>query len=122
MDARLASPEFQGSVWAKLDFNLMQDVPASLIVNYAHVGDYPNMLPNVPGRPTIPSPLYGFTDSYGRLNASLGMKFGDVGAQVYVENALDDDSITYIHPEAFVASRFGTMAPRTIGIRLSYQN
>lgn len=122
MDARLASPEFQGSVWAKLDFNITPDVPASLIVNYAHVGDYPNMLPNVPGRPTIPSPLYGFTDSYGRLNASLGMKFGDIGAQFYVENALDDDSITYIHPEAFVASRYGTMPPRTIGVRLSYQN
>ncbi len=121
-DARLASPEFQGSVWAKLDFNLMQDVPASLIVNYAHVGSYPNMLPNVPGLPGVPSPLFGYTDSYGRLNASLGAKFGDVGAQLYIENALDDDSTTYIHPEAFVASRYGTMPPRTIGIRLSYQN
>lgn len=123
MDARLASPEFQGSVWAKLDFDLMQGVPASLMVNYAHVGDYPNMLPNVPGLPGVPSPLYGFTDSYGRLNASLGAKFDNgVSAQLYVENALDDDSITYIHPEAFVASRYGTLAPRTVGIRLSYQN
>ena len=123
MDARLASPEFQGSVWAKLDFDLMQNVPASFIVNYAHVGDYPNMLPNVPGLPGVPSPLYGFTDSYGRLNASLGAKFDNgLSAQLYVENALDDDSITYIHPEAFVASRFGTMAPRTIGVRLAYQN
>jgi hypothetical protein len=98
-------------------------VPASFIVNYAHVGDYPNMLPNIPGLPGVPSPLFGYTESYGRLNASLGTKFDNgLSAQLYVENALDDDSITYIHPEAFVASRFGTMAPRTIGVRLAYQN
>lgn len=122
MDARLASPEFQGNAWARLDFNMMPDVPASLILNYAHVGEYPNMLPNVPGQPGVPSPLFGYTDAYGRLNASLGAKFGDIGAQLYVENALDDDSITYIHPEAFIWARYGTLAPRTIGIRLSYQN
>jgi iron complex outermembrane recepter protein len=38
----------------------------------------------------------------------------------YVENLFNDDSITYIHPEAFLASRFGTMRPRTVGLRINY--
>ena len=38
----------------------------------------------------------------------------------YVENLLNDDSVTYIHPEAFLASRFGTMRPRTVGLRVNY--
>jgi hypothetical protein len=39
---------------------------------------------------------------------------------LYVENVFDDHSITYIHPEAFLVSRFGTLRPRTVGIRLGY--
>ncbi len=122
MDARLASPRFQGSAFARVDWDMMQDVPAYASVIYQHVGDYPNMLPNIPGRPGVPSPLFDYTDSYGNLNASFGAKFGNVGAQLYIENALDDDSITYVHPEAFIAARYATMRPRTVGIRLSYQN
>lgn len=35
-------------------------------------------------------------------------------------NLFNDDSITYIHPEAFLASRYGTMRPRTVGLRINY--
>jgi outer membrane receptor protein involved in Fe transport len=39
---------------------------------------------------------------------------------VYVENLFDDRSINYVHPEAFVASRYGTVRPRTVGLRLAH--
>lgn len=32
----------------------------------------------------------------------------------------DDHSVTYVHPEAFIASRFATMRPRRAGARLGY--
>jgi len=38
-----------------------------------------------------------------------------------VENVFDDHSVTYVHPEAFLASRFGTMRPRTFGVRVGYE-
>jgi hypothetical protein len=60
------------------------------------------------------------TDEYVNTNINLGLKRGPLSAQLYVENVFDDHSITYIHPEAFLVSRFGTLRPRTIGIRLGY--
>jgi len=51
------------------------------------------------------------------LGATLG---GKLTVTTYVENLLNDDSVTYIHPEAFLASRFGTMRPRTVGLRVNY--
>lgn len=119
-DSRLASPRFQGSAFAKLDFNILNDVPAYASATYQYVGSYPNMFPNVPGLPGVQSPLYDYTDSYENLNLSVGAKFDGFGVQIYSENTLDDDSYTYIHPEAFVAARYATMAPRTVGVRVSF--
>ncbi len=54
------------------------------------------------------------------MNLTLGAIMGQLTATAYVENLFDDDSVTYIHPEAFLASRFGTMRPRTVGLRINY--
>ncbi len=74
----------------------------------------------MPGNPNATLATFGYTDDYSNVNLSLGLKRRDWSAQLYVENLLDDYSITYIHPEAFLFSRFGTMRPRTFGIRLGY--
>ena len=74
----------------------------------------------MPGNPNRVSATYGYTDSYNNMNLSLGATFGALTATAYVENLEDDHSITYIHPEAFLSSRFGTMRPRTVGLRISY--
>jgi hypothetical protein len=74
----------------------------------------------VPGSPNQVSATYGYTDSYNNVNFTLGAIMGQLAATAYVENLLNDDSVTYIHPEAFLASRFGTMRPRTVGVRLNY--
>jgi iron complex outermembrane receptor protein len=119
-DARLAAPKFQGAAFVQYDFDLWADKRGEFTVNFQHVDSYPNQLPRVPGRPAQVSPTYGYTDSYNNVNVTLGGTFGSLTATAYVENLLDDDSITYIHPEAFLTSRFATMRPRTVGLRFHY--
>ena len=54
------------------------------------------------------------------VDATTSTPSRPITAQIYAENVFNDQSVTYIHPEAFLASRFGTLRPRTIGIRLGY--
>ncbi len=117
---RLSAPRIQGSAYLSYSFKLASDIDAMLAVNAQHIGAYNSSFPNTPGRPTVPLATFGKTDAYSNVNMSLGLKKGDLSAQLYVENLFDDHSITYIHPEAFLNSRFGTMRPRTFGIRLGY--
>ncbi|MDO9363905.1 MAG: TonB-dependent receptor [Sphingopyxis sp.] len=117
---RLSAPRIQGSAYMSYSFKLGADVDAMLAVNAQHIGAYNSSFPNTPGRPNVPLSTFGKTDAYSNVNLSFGLKKGDISAQLYVENVLDDHSITYIHPEAFLVSRFGTMRPRTFGIRLGY--
>ncbi|MGQ3045383.1 MAG: TonB-dependent receptor [Niveispirillum sp.] len=119
--ARLSSPRFQGSVFAQYWFNLAPELDGFTTANWQHVGSFPSSFPNVPGAPNRVSPTYGKTDSYSNVNASFGLTKGNWTATAYVENLFDDHSITYIHPEAFLASRFGTMRPRTVGVRIGYE-
>ncbi len=117
---RLSAPRIQGAAYIAYTFNLAADVPATLAVNAQHIGSYNSSFPNTPGNPNLPLATFGKTDAYSNVNLSLGLKKGGLSAQFYVENLFDDHSITYIHPEAFLNSRFGTMRPRTFGIRLGY--
>ncbi|MBL8552178.1 MAG: TonB-dependent receptor [Hyphomonadaceae bacterium] len=118
--ARLASPRFQGALTVRYSWDVGADGEAFVGGTLSHVGSYPGMFPNVPGNPNARAPTYAFTESYENLNLSAGATFGPVMIIGYVENVTDDHSITYVHPEAFIASRFGTLRPRTIGIRLGY--
>ncbi|OHD05245.1 MAG: TonB-dependent receptor [Sphingopyxis sp. RIFCSPHIGHO2_12_FULL_65_19] len=117
---RLSAPRIQGSAYMSYSFKLATDVDAMLAVNAQHIGSYNSSFPNTPGLPNVPLSTFGKTDAYSNVNLSFGLKKGDISAQLYVENLFDDHSITYIHPEAFLVSRFGTMRPRTFGIRLGY--
>ena len=117
---RLSAPRIQGSAYMSYNFELADDIDALLAVNAQHIGAYNSSFPNTPGAPNVPLATFGKTDAYSNVNLSLGLKKGDLSAQLYVENVFDDHSITYIHPEAFLNSRFGTMRPRTFGIRLGY--
>jgi iron complex outermembrane receptor protein len=119
-DARLASPKFQGAAFVQYGFDVIANTRGIVTLNFQHVDSFPSSFPRVPGAPNRVSPTYGYTDSYNNVNASLGATRGALSATAYVENLFDDDSVTYIHPEAFLASRFGTMRPRTVGLRLSY--
>ena len=119
LGSRLAAPKFQGSAFMKYTFDFGANHEGFVNASIQHVGSYPSQFPNLPGNPTVQSPTYDTTDSYELVNFSFGASFGDLTISAYVENAFDDDSITYVHPEQFIDSRYGIVRPRTIGIRLS---
>ena len=88
---------------------------------FQHVDSFPSSFPRVPGAPSRIQPTYGYTDSYNNVNShARARSSAQLSATTYVENLFNDDSVTYIHPEAFLASRFGTMRPRTVGLRINY--
>ncbi|HEU4623214.1 MAG TPA: TonB-dependent receptor [Steroidobacteraceae bacterium] len=118
--ARLAGPKFQGAAYVSYGFPLWASTVGSATLAVQHVDSFPSSFPRVPGAPNTVSPTYGYTDSYNNVNLTLGATFRRLTATAYVENLFDDDSVTYIHPEAFLASRFGTMRPRTVGLRFYY--
>jgi outer membrane receptor protein involved in Fe transport len=119
-DARLAAPKFQGAAFIQYGMDVTPTVRGTLGLAFQHVDSFPSSFPRVPGAPNRVSPTYGYTDSYNNVNVTVGATVGQLSATAYVENLGDDDSITYIHPEAFLASRYGTMRPRTVGLRVSY--
>ncbi len=102
-------------------FDLSPRARANLSLVLQHVGSYPGMFPRVPGQPNVVAPTYGFTDAYENVNATFAVNFDKLTVGAYVENLFDDHSLTYVHPEAFLANRFGTMRPRTAGVRIGYE-
>jgi outer membrane receptor protein involved in Fe transport len=118
---RLASPHFQGSGTLRYDFGIGDGKGAYAAVNVSHVGSFPNQFPNAPGNPLLRSPTYGFTDAWTNVNLYAGARLGKLDLTAYVENLLDDDSITYVHPEAFIDGRHARMRPRTVGVRANYR-
>ncbi|WNO52690.1 TonB-dependent receptor [Stakelama saccharophila] len=117
---QLASPHFQGSATVRYDFALGGDADAFVSANAAHVGKFPGLFPNVPGHPDQVNPTYDYTDAYTTVNLTGGVDFGSWKLTAYVENLLDDHSITYVHPEAFLDGRYARLRPRTVGLRLGW--
>jgi outer membrane receptor protein involved in Fe transport len=119
--ARLASPHVQGSFFGAYSYHLSDGVEGFTSFQVQYVGSFPNGFPNTPGRPSTPFALYDFTDAYTVYNLQTGLTFGNVTATLYGENLSNSRDVTYIHPEAFVFSRYAILRPRTFGLRLGYQ-
>ncbi|MCM8731648.1 TonB-dependent receptor [Hephaestia sp. GCM10023244] len=117
---RLASPHLQGSAYIRYAHSLGNGTQGWVAANVAHVGSFPGLFPYVAGKPGVINPTYDYTDTYNNVTLNAGVTRGKLSATVYVENLFDDHSVTYVHPEAFLASRYGTLRPRTVGIRLGY--
>lgn len=117
---RLSAPRLQGAAYVSYGFDLGDSARGTFAVNAQYVGSYNSSFPNTPGNPNLRLATFGKTDEYVNVNLNLGVKRGPLSASLYVENVFDDHSIVYIHPEAFLVSRFGTLRPRTVGIRLGY--
>lgn len=119
--AQLAFPKLQGSMFLKYDFGLWSNREGFFTANALYVDAYPNMFPNTPGQPGVPVATYDENESYSVVNLSLGAKLNDsLTLTGYVENVFDNDSYNYVHPEAFIESRYGIPRPRTVGLRLLY--
>ena len=117
---QLAMPDFQGALTARYDFDI-GDKDAFVTATAAYVGDFPAMLPNVPGNPGTPAPTFDYTEAYTVVNAQAGISKNDWKVIAYVENLFDDSSITYVHPEGFLDSRYARVRPQTVGVRVSYE-
>ena len=121
LDARLSGPRVQGSLRINYEWQPMEGVAGNASIAVSHVGDFPNAFPNTPGRPLVPLPTYDFTDAYTFVNANVAFAFDKFTVGAYVENLFDDHSVNYIHPEAFLDSRYGRLRPRTVGVRVGYE-
>ena len=117
---QLSGPKFQGSATVRYDFPLTATSDAFFSGTVQHVGKFPGLFPNLPGNPAVVNPTFDFTDSYEVVNLLAGASFGRVKATAYVENLLDSKAITYVHPEAFLDSRYARLRPRTVGVRLGF--
>ncbi|MDF7774800.1 TonB-dependent receptor [Sphingomonas sp. AOB5] len=117
---RLSSPEVQGSFYGTYNYGLGGDVRGFSSFQIQHVGSFPNMFPNTPGTLGTRSPLYDHTDNYTYINLQTGVTVKDLTVTLYVENLGNSRATTYIHPEAFVYSRYAILRPRTFGIRIGY--
>ena len=119
--SRLASPRLQGSFSGSYTYKMGSAVTGFSSFQVAHVGSFPNGFPNTPGRQGVRSPLYESTDAYTYINLQTGFGIDKMSATLYVENLGNSDSVVYIHPEAFIDSRYSILRPRTYGLRLGYQ-
>ena len=119
--ARLASPHLQGSLFGTYNYNLTSAITGFSSFQVEHVGSFPNMFPDSPGTQGKPRPLYGHTDTYTYVNLETGIGIGKTTATFYVENLSNSNAVVYIHPEAFIDSRYAILRPRTFGVRASYQ-
>lgn len=117
---RLASPRFQGSAFFNYGFDLTPEARANVSAVAQRVGKFPGMFPYIPGRPGVLAPTYAYTEAYTNVNATFAVAFGQATAAVYVENLFNSRKINYVHPEAFIASRFAEQRPRTVGVRVGY--
>lgn len=118
--ARLSGPEISGSLTMGYSFDWIRNSVGNASLSVVHVGGFPGSFPNVAGQPGVVSPTYGHTEHYTLVNASLAAAFERVTVGLYAENLFNDRSITYVHPEAFLDSRYGVVRPRTLGVRVSY--
>lgn len=117
---QLAMPDFQGTATARYDFDI-GNWDAFVSASASYIGDFPAMLPNVPGQPGVPAATFDFTDAYTLVNAQAGMSKDSWKVVAYVENLFDDSSITYVHPEGFLDSRYARVRPTTFGVRVGYE-
>jgi outer membrane receptor protein involved in Fe transport len=119
--ARLASPHVQGSLFGAYSYSLGGNVEGFTSFQAQYVGSFPDGFPNTPGRPSTPFALYDTTDAYTVYNMQTGLTFGAVTATLYGENLGNSRDVVFIHPEAFVYSRYAILRPRTFGLRLGYE-
>ncbi|WP_020400222.1 TonB-dependent receptor [Kordiimonas gwangyangensis] len=119
--ARLASPHFQGSALVKYAFDIGDDARGYVSTTVTHVGSFPGLFQYVAGQPGVEQPTYDYTDSFENVNAHIGYERDNWSLIAYAENLFDNHETTYVHPEAFLASRYGTLRPRTVGLRFSIE-
>lgn len=118
LGARLVSPKFKASLFLE-KYVSISGKEIILRGDVQHIGSAPNGMPNKVGEVGVPSTSFEMIDAYQNVNASVAWKMGDWDLQLYGENILDNDDHTFILPEFSIPGRYGTLRPRTFGVRVS---
>lgn len=118
LDAQLSAPEYQiaGFVQKNWPIGNGQDVFARIDVQ--HIGGYPNGFPNALAT-GLPNPRFTDVDAIENVDISVGWQNRNLNITLYAQNLLDNDEYSYISP-ANVTTRFGTLPPRTFGVRATW--
>ena len=89
-------------------------------IDEQYVGAYVNNFPNTAGVATH-NAAFAKIPSYENLNASLGWEKGNLKAVVYGENLTNNQSPIFIDAANYSLNRYGTLRPRTFGVRLGWK-
>ena len=120
--APLVMPEVQISGFAQKTWQLGNDRSVFARLDAQYVGSSPNAPPNLPGViPRTANPNFAETDAYTNVNLQLGWQTDNLSIILYGENILNNDDFTFINPDLFSSSRFLTLRPRTVGVRLGWE-
>lgn len=118
---QLSAPEFTASGHIQYTTPVFDGNDLYARADVQYVGGYPNKSGFQAGKPGVIDPNAVDTESYENVNVSVGLTSQKWTAALYAENLLDNDNLMYIYPAVFLGSRYGTLRPRTVGLRLSYR-
>ena len=117
----LTSPDFSASAFVQYTTPVFNGNELYLRTDIQYVDGYMNKGLFVPGSPGVVDPGAEKSDSYHNVNVSIGLNSQKWTASLYGENVLDNDDVIYVYPAVFLANRYGTLRPRTWGLRLTYR-
>ena len=119
--AKLASPEFKAGAYAKYGWTLADGSDLYARIDAQHVGEYVNTFPNTAGA-KIPNAAYAKIPAYQNVNVSLGWAKGNLKAVLYADNLGNNQSPIFIDAANYSLNRYGTLRPRTVGVRLGWKH
>ncbi len=119
--AMLASPEFKAGAYAKYGWTLADGSDLYARIDAQHVGEYVNTFPNTAGA-KIPNAAFAEIPAYQNVNVSVGWAKGNLKAVVYAENLGNNQSPIFIDAANYSLNRYGTLRPRTVGVRLGWKH
>ena len=117
----LATPEVMASAYAQYTTPAFNGNEFYVRTDIQHVDGFYNKGLFVAGSPGVRDTSAESSDTYQNVNLSLGLTSERWAVSLYGENILDNDDITYVYPQIFLASRYGTLRARTVGLRFSYR-
>ncbi|MEY4255757.1 MAG: hypothetical protein RLZZ141_984 [Pseudomonadota bacterium] len=119
--AKLASPEFKAGAYAKYGWTLADGSDLYARIDAQHVGSYVNTFPNTAGA-KIPNAAFAKIPEYQNVNVSVGWAKGNLKAVLYAENLGNNQSPIFIDAANYSLNRYGTLRPRTVGVRLGWKH
>ena len=120
LDTPLATPKFKIGGFAKYQQEIGDLGTAYARLDAQHVGAYPNSFPNSPAT-ALPNPTFATVPAYDNFNVQVGLDRANIGASLYVENLLNNDTPIFIDAGQSSLNRYATLRPRTIGVRFNYK-